>query len=59
MNLVKMERNAIIGMVVRGKKVVGATRSLVNAKSIQPECVNAPHEGLLVPVLMYWTTTVV
>ena len=32
-------------------------RSLVNARDLQHECARVLHETLLVPVLMYWSET--
>ena len=34
-------------------KVVGALRSLVNARGLQAECARVVHEALLVFVLLY------
>ena len=42
-----------------GRKVAGAIRSLVNAKGLQPECERLLHEGLLVPVLLYGSETII
>ena len=39
--------------VVSGRRVAGATRSLVNTRDLQLECARVLHETLLVPVLMY------
>ena len=36
-----------------GRRVAGAIRSLVNARSLQLECVKVVHESLIVPVLTY------
>ena len=36
-----------------GRRVPGAIRSLINARSLQLECARDLHESLLVPVLMY------
>ena len=44
-------------MVVSGRRVVGAHRSLVNARNLQLECARVLHEILLVPVLIYGTET--
>ena len=43
--------------VTSGRKVVGAIRSLVNARDLQLECSRVLHETLLVPVLMYGSET--
>ena len=37
--------------VASGRRVAGAVRSLVNARSLQFECASVMHESLLVPVL--------
>ena len=39
--------------VASGSRVGGDIRSLVNARSLQLECVRVLHESLLVPVLTY------
>ena len=39
--------------VASGRKVAGAIKSLVNARSLQFECARVLHESLLVPVLSY------
>ena len=39
--------------VASGRRVTGAIRSLVNARSLQIECARAFHESLLVSVLTY------
>ena len=41
------------------RRVVGATRSLVNATSLKPECVRELHGRLPVPVLIYISETMV
>ena len=41
------------------KRVAGAIRSLVNARSLQLESARVFHESLLVPVLMYGSETVI
>ena len=41
------------------KKVAGAFRSLVNARSLQLECTRVLHESLLVPVLTYGNETMI
>ena len=43
--------------VASGRRVSGAVRSLVNARSLQLECARVLHESLLVPVLMYGSET--
>ena len=40
-------------MAVSGRKVRGAIRSLVKARSLQLECASVLHEGLLELVLLY------
>ena len=40
-----------------GKRVAGAIRSLVNARSLQLECVRVLHESLLVPAHTYGSET--
>ena len=45
--------------VVSGKRVAGAIRSLVTARSLQFECARVLHESLLVPVLMYGSETMI
>ena len=42
-----------------GRRVPGASRSLVNAKSLQLECARVFYESLLVPVLMYGCETMI
>ena len=42
-----------------GKRLAGAIRSLVNARSLQLECIRVLHESLLVPVLVYGSETVI
>ena len=39
------------------RKVVGAIRYLVNARSLHLECARVLHESLLIPVLMYGSET--
>ena len=39
------------------KRVAGETRSLVNARDLQLECARVLHETLLIPVLMYFSET--
>ena len=45
--------------MVSGRRVAAATRSLVNARSLQLECARILHESLLVPVLMYGSETII
>ena len=45
--------------VASGWKVAGAIRSLISARGLQLECVRMLHEGLLVPVLLYGSETVI
>ena len=45
--------------VVSGRRVVGAIRTLVNARSLQLECARVLHESLLVPVLTYGSETMI
>ena len=42
-----------------GRTVASAFRSLVNAKSLQIECVRVFHKSLLVPVLTYGSETMI
>ena len=42
-----------------GRTVASAFRSLVNAKSLQIECVRVLHKSLLVPVLTYGSETMI
>ena len=42
-----------------GRRVSGAIRSLVNARSLQLECARVFHETLLVPILMYGSETMI
>ena len=42
-----------------GRRVAGAFRSLVNARSLQLECARVLHESLLVPVLTYGSETMI
>ena len=39
--------------VVSGRRLAGAIRSLVNARSLQPQCARILHESLVVPLLTY------
>ena len=41
------------------RRVAGAIRSLVNARSLQLECGKVLHESLLVSVLMYGSDTII
>ena len=43
--------------VVSGRRVAGAIRHLVNARSLQLQCARVMHESLLVPVLTYGSET--
>ena len=45
--------------VASGRKVAGAIRSLVNARSLQLVCARVLHEPLLVPVLIYGSETMI
>ena len=45
--------------VASRKKIVCATRLLVNARGLQFECARLVHEALLVPVLMYGNETLI
>ena len=49
-------RQSIVGS---GRRVVGAIRSLVNARSLQLEYARVLHGSLLVPVLMYGSETMI
>ena len=40
-----------------GRRIVGAIKSLVNARDLQLECDRVLHATLLVPVLMYVSET--
>ena len=42
-----------------GRRVAGAIRSLVNARSLQLECDRVLHDSLLVPVLTYGNETMI
>ena len=46
-------------MVVSGRKIAGAIRSLVNARSLQLQCAMVLNESLLVPVLTYGSETMI
>ena len=43
--------------IVSGKRVTGATRSLVNANDMQLKCARVLHETLLLLLLMYGSKT--
>ena len=45
--------------VVRGKRVEGAIRSMVNTRSLQLQCAMVLHESLLVPILTYGRETMI
>ena len=45
--------------VANGRRVAGAIRSLVNARSLQLECARVLHESLLVPVPTHGSETMV
>ena len=45
--------------VASGRRVAGALRSLVNARSLQLDCARVLHESLLVPVLTYGSVTMI
>ena len=45
--------------VVNGRKVAGAIKSLVNVKGLSLECARVLHEGMLLPVLLYGSETMV
>ena len=45
--------------VVSGRRVAGAIRSLINARSLQLECARVLQESLLVPVLTYGSETMI
>src|SRR5678815_2783866 len=45
--------------VVNGRKVDGAIKSLVDVKGLSLECTRVLHEGMLLPVLMYSSETMV
>ena len=45
--------------MANGRRVAGAIRSLLNARSLQLECAKVFHESLLVPVLMYGSETMI
>ena len=45
--------------VVNGRKMAGAIKSLVDAKGISLECARVLHDGMLLPVLMYSSETMV
>ena len=41
------------------RKVVGAVRSLLNARGLKRECIRLLHEGLFASLLMYRSETMV
>ena len=45
--------------VASGRKVADAIRSLVNTRGLQLECVRVLHIGLLMPVLLYGSETMI
>src|SRR5678815_5117333 len=45
--------------VLNGRKVAGAIKSLVDVKGLSLECARVLHEGMLLPVLMYSSETMV
>src|SRR5678815_5674263 len=45
--------------VVNGRKVAGTINSLVNVKGLSLECARVLHEGMLLPVLLYISETMV
>src|SRR5678816_1241927 len=45
--------------VVNGRKNAGAIKSLVNVKGLSLECNRVLHEGMLLPVLLYSSETMV
>src|SRR5678816_433561 len=45
--------------VVNGRKVAGAIKSLVNVKGLSLECARVSHEGMMLPVLLYSSETMV
>ena len=57
MNHVKMRQ--CCREVASGRRVAGATTSLVNARGLQPKCARVLHESLLVPVLMHCSETLI
>ena len=44
---------------VSGRRVAGVIRSLVNSRSLQPECARVLHDSLLVPVPTYGSETMI
>ena len=42
-----------------GRRVAGAIRSLINARSLQLECARVLNESLMVPVLTYGSETMI
>ena len=45
--------------VASGRRVAGAIRSLINARSLQLECARVLNESLMVPVLTYGSETMI
>src|SRR5678815_3865859 len=45
--------------IVNGRKVASAIKSLVNVKGLSLECARVLHEGMLLPVLLYSSETMV
>ena len=45
--------------VAIGRKVAGSIRSVVNARGLQHECARVLHEGLVVPILLYGSETMI
>ena len=45
--------------VAGGRRVAGAIRSLVNARSLQLECDRVLHDSFLLPVLTYGSETMI
>ena len=45
--------------VVNYRKVAGAIKSLVDVKGLSLECTRVLHEGMLLPVLMYTSETMI
>ena len=45
--------------VVNGRKVAGAIKSLLDVKRLSLECARVLREGMLLPVLMYSSETMV
>ena len=45
--------------MANGRRIAGAIRPQVNARSLQLECARVLHKPLLVPVLMYGNETMI